>query len=134
MEGLLNTTSSLSTLAFLRILQIVHVQTASLVDDLRAYELTAAVPRSPSDSADVRRSLGLPTSSSSSSVGSASGTTVTASVSLSAMLETAFEELFVPYTEGPRYLEKESKSLSELYVNFLVRFTRYHVGAISNGL
>jgi hypothetical protein len=126
MEGLLNTASSLSTLAFLRILQLVHIQTASLVDDLKAFELTTTITRSPSDSADVRRSLGLPISTSSSSV-SGSSTAVTTSVSLSSMLETAFEELFVPYAEGPRYLEKESKSLSELYVDFLVKYTRYHV-------
>ena len=125
MEGLLNTASSLSTLAFLRVLQLVHVQTASLVDDLKAYELTTTITRSPSDSTDVRKSLGLPVSTSSSSVSGPAGATT--SVSLSSMLETSFEELFVPYAEGPRYLEKESKNLGELYVDFLVKFTRYHV-------
>lgn len=37
------------------------------------------------------------------------------------------EELFGPYLEGVRYLERESKSLGELYGGFLSRFSRYHV-------
>ena len=126
MESLLNTANNMSTLAFLRVLQLVHVQTAGQVDDLRAYEPTSSVPRSPSDNAEVRKSLGLPASISGSSVTS-SGAAVSGSVPLSTMLETSFEELFVPYTEGARYLEKETKNIGELYMNFLGRFTRYHV-------
>lgn len=37
------------------------------------------------------------------------------------------EELFVPYTEGQRYLERESKNLTELYSVYLSAFARYHV-------
>lgn len=37
------------------------------------------------------------------------------------------EELFVPYTEGQRYLEKESRCLVQLYSNYLEAFTKYHV-------
>ena len=119
MEQLLNKGSSLSTLAFLRVLQLVHTQVSSLVEVLKEYELTTSAPRSPSEIAELRRSvIGLvPTASATSFV----------TVSLTAMLETAMEELFVPYTEGNRYLEKESKSLSELYANYLQRFARYHV-------
>jgi hypothetical protein len=40
------------------------------------------------------------------------------------------EELFVPYTEGQRYLERESKSLTELYLDYLSAFTRYHVNDV----
>lgn len=46
---------------------------------------------------------------------------------VSAMLDGAMEELFVPYMEGTRYLEKESKSLTELYAGKLLRFTNWHV-------
>jgi len=42
-------------------------------------------------------------------------------------LEGSMEELFGPYLEGVRYLERESKSLGELYGGFLSRFSRYHV-------
>jgi hypothetical protein len=37
------------------------------------------------------------------------------------------EELFVPYTEGQRYLERESKTLADLYSGYLSVFARYHV-------
>jgi hypothetical protein len=42
-------------------------------------------------------------------------------------LEGSMEELFGPYLEGARYLERESKSLGELYGVFLGRFSKYHV-------
>ena len=81
MEQLLNKGSSLSTLAFLRILQLVHVQVSTLVEDLKEYELTAATPRSPTESAELRRTvIGLTPSASVANL---------ATVSLSSMLETA---------------------------------------------
>ena len=48
-------------------------------------------------------------------------------VAVSAMLDSALEELFTPYLEGGRYLEKEGKSLTELYAGKLLRFTNWHV-------
>ena len=122
MEQLLNKGASLSTLAFLRILQMIHLQVSTLVEDLKVYELTAAAPRSPNEASAVRQSVMSinPTISSSSMV----------TVSLSSMLETAMEELFVPYTEGTRYLERESKSLGELYSSYLTKFAHYHVSYV----
>lgn len=120
MEQLLNKALTISTLAFLRVLQLVHIQVSTLVEDLKEYELQTSALRSPVDAAEFRKSvMGLqaPTSSSANLV----------TISLSSMLETAMEELFVTYIEGTRYLERESKSLGELYVEFLVKFTRYHV-------
>lgn len=119
MEQLVNRASSLSDLAFLRILQLVHQQTSLLVEDLKAYEITSTVPRSPSDLGDFNLTLNGPHSTSAS----------TTAVTVSTMLETAMEELFVPYIEGQRYLERESKSLGELYANYLVTFTRFHVSS-----
>ncbi|CDO68146.1 hypothetical protein BN946_scf185003.g18 [Trametes cinnabarina] len=97
---------------------LVHQQTSILVEDLKAYELPSVVPRSPVDANGFDRTVkGTP----------APATTNTATAAtISAMLETAMEELFVPYTEGQRYLEKESKSLGELYAMYLAKFTRYH--------
>lgn len=43
------------------------------------------------------------------------------------MLDHAMDELFVPYMEGTRYLEREGKSLTELYAGKLLRFTNWHV-------
>jgi len=118
MEQLLNRGSALSDLAYLRVLQLVHTQASHLVDDLKTYELPSASPRSPIEANDARRSL-----SESSAAASGSGT----SAAVSTMLETALEELFVTYTEGQRYLERESRSLGTLYSGLLVNFTRYHV-------
>jgi hypothetical protein len=117
MEQLLNRGSALSDLAYLRVLQLVHAQASLLVEDLKTYELPSAILRSPTESGDIRRS----SSESSAAVGSGTSSAV------STMLETALEELFVPYTEGQRYLERESRSLGSLYSGLLVNFTRYHV-------
>ena len=118
LEQLLNRTSSLPDLAFLRVLQLVHHQTSALVEDLKVYELPTFVPRSPADS-DINKTfnISLP----------AVGHSFAISASMTTLLETALEELFVPYTEGQRYIEKESKSLSDLYASHLATFTRYHV-------
>ena len=117
MEQLLNNAST--TLSFLRILQLVHVQVSSLVEDLKVYELTTSTPRSPNETAELRRSLeGLSAVTSSPNL---------MTISLTVMLENAMEELFVPYTEGSRYLDREAKSLGELYTKYLSRFSKYHV-------
>lgn len=117
MEQLINNASSISDLSFLRILQMIHRETSTLVDDLKTYELPSTIPRSPVEGNESFKRF---------STSKAVPATATAA-SISAMLETAMEELFVPYIEGQRYLEKESKSLSELYASFLTNFTRYHV-------
>ena len=99
-------------------LQLVHQQVAKLVEDLKAYEVTSVIPRSSTDSGEINKMLN-----------SAAAAAVGTAATVSTMLETAMEELFVPYTEGQRYLERESKSLSELYAGYLTAFTRYHVSA-----
>ncbi|KAF9779455.1 exocyst complex component Sec10 [Thelephora terrestris] len=117
LEQLLNRILSSSELAFLRILQLVHHQTSVLVEDLKVYELPTFAPRSPTDS-DINKTFNLPHP--------AVGHSSVISASITTLLETALEELFVPYTEGQRYIEKESKSLSDLYAGHLAAFTRYH--------
>ncbi|THH26812.1 hypothetical protein EUX98_g7374 [Antrodiella citrinella] len=123
MEQLVNAGAAISDLAFLRILQMVHHQTTLLVEDLKGYELPSTGPKSPVDGSDFQRSL-----TGASTVPAAA----TSSASVSTMLETAMEELFVPYLEGGRYIERESKNLTELYASFLTTFTRYH-GRIQKG-
>ena len=117
MEQLLKRASALSDIAYLRILQLVHSQASLLVDDLKTYELPSGVPRSPTEGADSRRS------SLDGSIIPGQGTSTT----VGTMLETALEELFIPYTEGQRYLERESRSLGTLYSGLLTTFTRFHV-------
>ena len=119
LEQLIARTDRMPELAFLRILQLVHQSTSVLVEDMKVYELPSVIPRSPVDATEFQRTLrGMPASN-------ASNTATAATIST--MLETAMEELFVPYTEGQRYLEKESRSLGELYTSYLAKFTRYHV-------
>ncbi|KAH8999163.1 exocyst complex component Sec10 [Lactarius akahatsu] len=117
MEQLLTRASNMSDLAFLRILQLTHAQTSLLVEDLKSYDVPSATPRSPAQNIGFSRSLA---GASSATAGSSSSTAI------SSILETALEELFVPYTEGQRYLERESKNLAELYSDYLSAFARYH--------
>ncbi|KIY31040.1 exocyst complex component protein [Cryptococcus gattii E566] len=105
LEGLVQRASSISTLAILRILHLTHSICSSLVEDLKTYDSTLTTP---------------PASSSRVSAPAGSGG------SLSAFLDRALEEMYVPWLEGTRYLECESKNLVELYAGLLSRFTRYH--------
>ena len=118
MEQLLTRAGNMSDLAFLRILQLIHSQTSILVEDLKSYDVPSTTPRSPAQNMGISRPLAGPPSSVS---GGASSTAI------SSILETAMEELFVPYIEGQRYLERENKNLTELYLGYLSAFTRYHV-------
>lgn len=117
MEQLLHRGSDISDLAYLRVLQLVHFQASALVEDLKAHELPHVSSRTPYEATEFRRSL----------AGSAPVTGTAPSTAISTMLETAMEELFVPYTEGQRYMERESRSLVTLYGNLLGNFARYHV-------
>lgn len=112
MEQLIHRSSAISELSYLRILQLVHTQISSLVDDLKVYELPSTALRT-FDSPELRRANAATAGSSTST--------------FSNMLETAMDELFIPYTEGQRYLEKESKSLGTLYTSLLGPFARFHV-------
>ncbi|EJU06294.1 exocyst complex protein [Dacryopinax primogenitus] len=107
-EMLLEQASNLSSLAFLRMLHLCHAQISRLVDDLKGYDFSSPT------SILGKASLGA--------IPSGPG-------NLSGVLETAMEELFIPYTEGTRWLDRECKSLAELYAGFLLRFSRYHAQA-----
>jgi hypothetical protein len=102
-ESLVGRASTISTLATLRILHLSHAMCTSLVEDLKAY--------------DVK--LGGHSVIGTSKIDSPGGP-------LSTMLDQATEEMFVPWLEGTRYLDMESKNLVELYAGLLSRFTRYH--------
>ncbi|KAF4619815.1 hypothetical protein D9613_005115 [Agrocybe pediades] len=116
MEQLLHKGAEISDLAYLRVLQLVHYQASMLVEDLKAHELPHTSSRTPYEATEFRRSI----------TGSAPLAGPAGSAAISTMLETAMEELFVPYTEGQRYMERESKSLTTLYGQLLANFTRFH--------
>jgi hypothetical protein len=98
-ESLVARATSISTLAVLRILHVSHSMCASLVETLKAYDVT----------------LG----------GYATAKVEASGGPLSTMLDQALEEMFVPCMETP-YLDLESKNLVELYGGLLSRFARYH--------
>ncbi|KAF8514881.1 exocyst complex component Sec10 [Hysterangium stoloniferum] len=115
LELLLSKASNISQLSFLRMLHLSHSQTSTLVESLKAYDLSHVTARLASDRAVTD---GLIASNAPGAPGQV--------VSVSTMLEAAIEELFMPFTEGQKYLERESKNLAELYSSYLYRFTRYH--------
>ena len=47
--------------------------------------------------------------------------------SISATLDQNLDDLFVPYLENSRYIEREVKSLQELYSSLLYKFNGFHV-------
>ncbi|KAH7105434.1 exocyst complex component Sec10, partial [Auriculariales sp. MPI-PUGE-AT-0066] len=108
-EQLLNKASRLSNLSFLRMLHLVHQQASSLVDYLKTFELT---------------SLARPSAADRASISGPSNAAPTGPASVGNILDSAMEELFS--REINQYLERESKSLAELYSAFLGRFTKYH--------
>lgn len=114
LEELLNKAQAQSTLSYLRVLQLAHVQTSKLVEDLKAYDFSSTV------TSRTASELGSP---------DLAGTAMTSNptVAIGTMLENAMEELFVPYNEGTKYIEKECKIIGDLYATSLERFTKYHV-------
>jgi len=57
-----------------------------------------------------------------------------ASPRISATLEQQLEDLFVPYFAGSSYIDREKKSLEELYASLLFKYTLFHVSAHSLSL
>ena len=118
---MLTKAQSLSTLAYLRILQLAHVQVSKLVEDLKSYDVSSAL--SPRSTTAVEQQVLGSEAANLVAPGAGAGPVV----AIGAMLENAMEELFIPYNEGTKYLEKEIKSLSEVHSAYLSRFTKYHV-------
>lgn len=137
------------SLAFLRALRMARSSALSLVNDLKLYDyrgMLGASSTAPGGSLVTEshplllgNGLSLPSSgvtgdslavpgaaSSPLSSNGAGSSHLGGGTTLSVMLDQAVEELFVPYMEGTRYLEKESKSLKELYGGCLAKFSAWH--------
>lgn len=54
-----------------------------------------------------------------------------ASSQTAAILDQQLDVLFVPYFAGSSYIEREKRSLEELYSSLLFKFTTYHVSILS---
>ncbi|KAK4685100.1 exocyst complex component 5, partial [Tremellales sp. Uapishka_1] len=107
LENILSRAASISTLAMLRLLHLTHSMSSALIEDLKQYDFSLS-------------------SSSSSTSGKASSAGANNTGPLAVMLDHSMEEMFVPWLEGSRYLDSESKNLVELYAGLLSRFTKYH--------
>nr|CDI51276.1 related to exocyst complex 100 kDa component [Melanopsichium pennsylvanicum 4] len=124
-----------SHLAFLRALHMARSNALSLVNDLKLYDYRGAGIVGPSSSANGGGNVGSSgdgvLSDSLTLLGSdavaAAGQLAGASASpLAVMLDQSVEELFVPYMEGIRYIDRESRSLSDLYAGLLFKFITFH--------
>ncbi|KAG0312305.1 Exocyst complex component 5 [Linnemannia gamsii] len=105
-ETLLERSQAKSTLAYLRTLLSIHEHTILLVNDLKMCEDTLKV----GINANVK----------------GSNISVTTQP-LSQTLDRCLDDLFVPFLEGDRYLEKELQSLCEIYDSMLAKFTAYQL-------
>lgn len=131
-EALINTAASSSTLAYLRILHLARSSTSTLVDDIKSHSFFRTASSVASTSTTLTSPIGHTFAGSGSDPGGAAllGSSAAGGIgvaAVSAMLDHAMDELFVPYMEGTRYLEREGKSLTELYASKLLRFTNWHV-------
>ncbi|KAI8076652.1 exocyst complex component Sec10-like protein [Gilbertella persicaria] len=98
-ELLLSKSKKYSPLAYLRTLSSTHAETKRLIENLKFY---CDKEVSLKDAADVN---GLVTSTSPDET-----------------LDRCMDDLFVPYTEGDRYLKKETESLNELFGKIVAEF------------
>ena len=57
----------------------------------------------------------------------------TVSSQTSIVLDQQFDDLFVPYFVGSSYIERERRSLEELYSSLLFKFTTFHVSLLQAG-
>ncbi|CAO3565912.1 unnamed protein product [Mortierella alpina] len=105
-ETLLERAQAKSTLAYLRTLSSIHEHTILLVNDLKKCEDTLKI--------------GINTNIKGSNV------SVTTQP-LSQTLDRSLDDLFVPFLEGDRYMEKELQSLCEIYDSMLAKFTAYQL-------
>ncbi|KAG0253037.1 Exocyst complex component 5 [Mortierella polycephala] len=105
-ETLLERAQAKSTLAYLRTLSSIHEHTILLVNDLKKCEDTLKV----GINSNVK----------------GSNISVTTQP-LSQTLDRSLDDLFVPFLEGDRYVEKELQSLCEIYDSMLAKFTAYQL-------
>lgn len=114
-EGEWASRSSHTDLAVLRVLQLARDRILELVESLKQYDSKA---ESLPETSGLDSSMG--------ENGGNMGAATARSATLSAMLDTSAEELFVTYLEGSAYLDRECRSLVDLYTGALDKFAGAH--------
>ncbi|KAH9821082.1 exocyst complex component Sec10-like protein [Melampsora americana] len=129
-EKLIDAAQGSSTLVFLRILALARSSTAKLINDLKSHDFfrsASGVGMSSFESYAMTHDPAAETNEGSKpSKGShhvAGGVGVAA---ISSMLDTQLDELFSQHLDNSHYLERESKSLTELYASYLLKYARWH--------
>ncbi|KAK0545750.1 Exocyst complex component 5 [Tilletia horrida] len=112
-----------ANLAYLRALNMVRSSALRLVNDLKLYDVRGATEASNRANTNFSSSEGGADTS-----GVAAGAGASHSP-LASMLDQAVEELFVPYMENMKYIDRESKNLTELYSLYLTRIINTHRAA-----
>ncbi len=105
-------------LAFLRTLKLARVSINGLVNSLKQYDKGSTALSDISNTASKQNTPGAR---------EAAAALTSATSSLGHVLDSAVEELFVPYLEGTLYIERERRSLLDLYAKRLSSFTAVHV-------
>jgi hypothetical protein len=122
-ERLLSSADSASSLAFLRMLKVAHQSTSALIGEV--------------NSIDLFKTASALTSISNLSTSASTPIINHIPVGLAAvthMLDQSLEDLFIPYTEGTRYMDREVKNLNELYAGCLLKFLNWHVRLLGKTL
>lgn len=130
---------TMSHLAFLRALHMARSGALSLVNDLKLYDYRGAGIIAPSSATGTNGAGGHAGADGAISdsmtllggdaVAAAAQLAGAAAGPLAAMLDQSVEELFVPYMEGIRYIDRESRSLADLYAGLLSKFISVHRAA-----
>lgn len=106
LEHLFSKASALGDLPLLRMLRLTNVKCAALVEDLKRYDLSnGGQVVSAADGEENQAASSSP---------------------LAAMLDLSMEEMFMSYLDAGRYLELETRWLTETYKEMLAGFERYH--------
>jgi len=131
LEKLISAAQGNSTLAFLRVLALARSSTTQLVNDIKSHDFFRSRP-SINSSAPESYTLGRRGSDDVDADNKASAGVIQVvpgglgNNALSSMLDQQLDELFGQYLDNNRYVERECKSLTELYASYLLQFARWH--------
>ncbi|KAJ3124738.1 Exocyst complex component 5 [Nowakowskiella sp. JEL0407] len=103
LEAILSAAENISNIYYLQALCSSHAVIRSLVQDLHKFDDTVIAAKS---------------------AGSQGGSSTSGTV-LGVILDRCFDDLYVPYTEGNRYIDVEVKFLKDGFENFLVTFKAF---------
>ncbi|KAG0145204.1 hypothetical protein CROQUDRAFT_659005 [Cronartium quercuum f. sp. fusiforme G11] len=131
-EKLISAAQGSSTLVFLRVLALARSSTAQLVNDLKAHDFFRSASGVAASSFESYAMANEPSNEDEDAVAkkpSKSSGVVPGGVgvaAISSMLDQQLDEFFSQHLDNNHYLECESKSLTELYASYLLKYARWH--------